>query len=82
MTDYILCSKCNKKCPYTGGYKKRYFTTTQYGGSLCSIDCCVAWITICKIKKVTPSSVDMSVAGTFTTVFSKSREPLKISTRQ
>ena len=26
MTDYILCSNCNKKCPYTGGYKKRYFT--------------------------------------------------------
>jgi len=78
MSQYILCSKCKSQCPHTGGLSKRYFTTTQYGGSLCSISCCVAWITDCKIRKVNPHNVDISVVGTFKTVCSKVQVPSKI----
>ena len=81
MSEYILCSKCNKECPHTGGVKKRYFTTTQYGGNLCSISCCVSWITLCKIKKKEPKIVDISVVGTFTIVCSKDQGSSKIVSR-
>ena len=78
MSEYILCSKCKKKCPHTGGVKKRYFTTTQYGGNLCSVSCCVSWITLCKIQKIQPQIVDMTVVGTFTIVCSKVLESSRI----
>ena len=71
MSQYILCSKCNGKCPETGGIKKRYFTTTQYGGTLCSVSCCVSWITTCKIRKVIPNDVDTLITGTITTACSR-----------
>ena len=50
--DYIKCSHCNINCPNTKGVNKRYFTTTQYDGKLCSVQCCVSWILQCKIKKI------------------------------
>ena len=78
MSQYILCSKCNSECPHTGGIKKRYFTTTQYGGSLCSISCCVSWITECKTRNMKANNVDISIVGTFTIVCSKSPMPSKI----
>lgn len=78
MSQYILCSACNSKCPETSGIKKRYFTTTQYGGTLCSVSCSVSWITKCKIRKVIPNDVDISITGTITTVCSRVRVSSKI----
>lgn len=78
MSQHILCSRCNSTCPNTGGIKKRYFTTTQYGGSLCSVSCCVSWITESKIRKIIPNNIDISIVGTITTVCSRVRVSSKI----
>ncbi len=71
MSGQILCSNCQEICPQSSGIKKRYFTTTQYAGQLCSISCCVSWITNCRIKKIKPRLVDISTIGTFKTVCSR-----------
>jgi len=47
---YLQCSSCKKNCPH----KKSYFSTTQYGGVLCSNECCFAWILRQRTKKIRP----------------------------
>ncbi len=78
MSGYILCSQCGEKCPHSKGVNKRYFTTTQYVGKLCSISCCVSWITNCRTKKIKPRPVDLSMIGTFKIVYSRDSVSSKI----
>lgn len=71
--DYIKCSQCSINCPNTKGINKRYFTTTQYGGILCSIQCCLSWILYSKINKSKCLPINESIYGTFKIVCSKIR---------
>lgn len=78
MSDHILCSQCCKVCPHTNSITKRYFTTTQYDGKLCSIQCCLAWKLKCKEKNIKINNVNMDIEGTFKIVFSRILPTLKI----
>jgi len=54
MSKPLLCQNCAKICPLTYSSRKRYFSTTEYGGVLCSSGCAISWIIInkkCKRKK-------------------------------
>ena len=40
----FLCDCCNNICPNSCGIRKSYFSTTEYGGKLCTTACCIKWI--------------------------------------
>ena len=48
----IYCDVCKKICPNSSGYRKAYFSTTQFGGKLCSTSCCISMIIKCKENKI------------------------------
>lgn len=49
--DPLHCDMCENICPNTRSYKKAYFSTTQYGGILCSTECCISYMIHCRINK-------------------------------
>ena len=51
MSKPLICQNCFSICPLTYTYRKRYFSTTEYGGILCSSGCAISWITKNKKSK-------------------------------
>ena len=50
--DPLHCDMCENICPNTRSYKKAYFSTTQYGGILCSTGCCISYMIRCRKNKI------------------------------
>ena len=48
----LHCDMCQIICPNTYGYKKGYFSTTQYAGILCSTECSIRYMIDCRKKKI------------------------------
>jgi len=77
MSKILICENCSIECHKVLYRKNIHYSTTQYGGILCSNSCCISWITKKNINKIKAKKISR-FDGTIKMVYIKNPSTLKI----